>query len=462
MISRAPRFLPEDICAPALSLPGSRRARLDSSEERMPYGASIRIAVAALAVTAMAAGCSSSETGDGSAGPARGTPEWERMAGASDKEYAEGIRKEGTAESMSNFDCLPFYQEALLNWDAAVRKAPEGWERESEARGRIKAVSAKVEKIKKWKAVLDEVRCGIPNVSKVGSLRASLLSKANDVLDESDVAFVTGDARKCIAAISAEYGKVVAGRLEDAARKAKGFASEGKYAEALETLDAFPREEIADYPDLKDRIAAEEMKIKGSASEDFDMLVKKRVGLLIARKSFHGAAYAVRKAKARFTGFNAILDALDDLEHDVQEAREKAEAAAKPAKPPEEKPKPEPAPKPKPEEKPQPKPEPKPDPKPDDGGDPPFGPMGGTVKEVKNPLKKAKAALEAAREYDRKSMPGADNYDQNLGKAVDNYRTAAEMFELCLDNGIGKRQEIEETLEEINQALFWCQKRRRI
>jgi hypothetical protein len=296
----------------------------------------------------------------------------------------------------------------------------------------------------------------------VPAKRGKLRERCERLMDEADVPFIKKEAARCLDGIRKALSRVADQQLAVFRRKAHGHMADGSYAKAIDVLSEFPMDLVEELPGLNDRIKALRREIDQIAREDYETLVQRRVDYLVERERFQGAAYVLRRARERFVGFNKILDGLDALRDEVAEKRKAFEAAVA-DRPPRPRPKPKPVPKPKP--KPKPKPVPKPSSGSGDSGDVqpgPYGAMGGGMTEVTDPMGKARKAYSLARKYDRLSQPGAENYDRNLELAVKHYRQAQEYYELCQDNGIGNRSENEEILTEINQSLFWCQKRRRL
>jgi tetratricopeptide (TPR) repeat protein len=399
-------------------------------------------------------GCRSAEEDET---PASGPTD--RSDGAAPDDYALAARKEATAENMKNFHSLSYYQEALLYYQASLRNAPDGWPRRREVNRKISTLSARVRKLRRWKAVLDEVHRRVPDVSRTEALRKPLLEKCRSVLEEADVAFVTEAARRLQGRIAEAFLRVVKERLSLATRRSREHTARGRYMEALTVWEEFPREYREDYAEI-DRLVRERVaEIDRAARGDFEALVVKRVDYLLGRRRFHGAAFVVRRARERFVGQNKLLDRIEKLDAEIARRRRIADAEAKRAPKPPRKP----VPKPKPTPRPKPKPVPKPGPaksKPEEVR--PHGAMGGSLRQVVNPLGKARKAFKEAQQLERNTMPGSENADANLRRAVALYREAQELFELCQDNRIGNAREIEELLEEINQGIFWCQKRRKI
>ena len=70
-------------------------------------------------------------------------------------------------------------------------------------------------------------------------------------------------------------------------------------------------------------------------------------------------------------------------------------------------------------------------------------------------LSKAKKMFNKGLKYDRLSLPGMDNFEENIEKAKYYYLLARQLYKKTA----GKGADIEDRIVEVNKALFWLRKR---
>jgi hypothetical protein len=384
-----------------------------------------------------------------------------------EESWAKAQEKESTADQVSAFGRIQWLEESALEYQWLIDHHPRA-RQVFDAQGKVKRLRERIDELKGWKRKWDD----FDTQSRVLKPKPAYLVKAREdaqALTAAPFPFVRDLAGKRLKECEEASGKTV---QEAFARVEKGVKdAQGKkdWSGGLGFFGAFDPDFSRVFPDFETKVATLKEGFVAAAQADADAAVARAERRFESEPSWAAVGILVR-ARERFSGL-PFVDALRAKEREMRKRiqdkiREERTIVSK-VKPPEPAPLPEPEPEPKPAPAPTPAAPPEEDPKTPPPDLTPRDPLTGepfpNPAELEgeggdDPLTKADEWYYKAVELERKAVPGDRNYQTYLKSAVEAYQKVRELYDHLLEQNKGPSEAIEERLEKIQSAIFWCKK----
>lgn len=376
--------------------------------------------------------------------------------------WATAQEKEATGDRVQSFGRIQWYQEAMLEYQWLLDHHPRA-SRAVDAERKIKLLRRRIDELKDWKRRADD----FDTQSRVMMTRPDYLDRAAQdaaALEEAPFPFVRSFATERFEEIREAAKNTVERAFETLKEKVEALAARKEWPAAWETFGSFDPAFIEVFPEYGERKEALREAIEARAEEDVAAVLeaaKRRV----ADERLYAAVALLARARERFRGLPLERE-LRERERSLRleaktrtvEARTIESAVeAPPAASAEDL-------------------EPIPEP-----GEEPQGPAPGSHEEaVRNamaveveeevpapaelfesaadPLAAADRWYYKTVEQEKEIMPGDEGYQKNLTRVIRMYGRVRELYVHLLEKNKKPDDAIEERLEKVQEALFWCKK----
>jgi hypothetical protein len=407
-----------------------------------------RIYALVLGGLALAAGCGSGpDEKDGFLAPKAAKKSPEEL-------WSLAQRKEATGDRARSFARIQFYQEAMLAYQSLADHHPRCG-KAGEARTKVKSVRKRVDALVGWKKRWDAFDAA---TKKKGDRPAYLAEAKREagVFASAPFGFLRTNAAERLKSVEARAEKTVRRAFETLRTNVDALTAKRDWPAAWAVFGSFDPEYGTAFPSYGQKVADLKSAVTDKAKTDADALIDRAAKKAESVHPFEGVRLIVR-SRGRFSGL--------PFEADVRKAErslraqasrkilEEREIASK-VKPPE--------------------PEAETPPE----AEPPAGSHEEKVKRAMesprvrdevpdaakafegaaDPLAEADAWYYKAVALEKKTMPGDEGYVDNLKHAVRMYEKVRALYTHLLEKNKGPSEEIEQRLEKVNQALFWCNK----
>jgi hypothetical protein len=408
---------------------------------------------------ALLVSCGSGPDPEESTGPAK------KPEATAEESWAKAQEKESTGDQVASFGRIQWLEEAALEYQWLADHHPRSG-KAYDAKAKVKRLRERLEELKGWKRRWDDFDLQ----SRVMKPKPAYLEKAREdaqALSEAPFPFVREMAAKRLQECQDASTRTVQDAFSRLEKGVKDAAGKKDWAGGLGAFGAFDPDYGRVFPDFGKKVVSLKEGFVAAAQVEADAAVARAERKFESDPSWAAVGILVR-ARERFAGlpFEGSLRSKErEMRKRIQDSIREARAIKSKVKPPEPAPVPEPEPAPAdpgpapakpPEESPSPPPdmtprdpltgEPFPDPKAleGEGGD--------------DPLTKADEWYYKAVELERKAVPGDKNYQHYLRAAVEAYMKVRDLYDHLLEKNKGPSEAIEERLEKIQGAIFWCKK----
>ncbi|MHC4599907.1 MAG: hypothetical protein ACYS47_12965 [Planctomycetota bacterium] len=365
--------------------------------------------------------------------------------------------KESTGDRVQSFGRIAWFEEAALEYQWLADNHPRS-HRAREAAEKVKRLRKRLTVLETWKAKRDvfdketRARMGRPDALDEAARAAAGLKKA-------PFPFVSEFAEKRLEKMRAAADRTVRKAVASLRRKVSAHAAKRNWPLAWETFGSFDPDYRRIFPDLCEGVDRLKKEIAAKARKEAAGLMEKAEAKAEAGEVFT-AVRLVARARGRFRGL-PVGEALSAKERDlrvragtriIKDRKIRSKVAP-----------------------------PKPAPPPQNEGPPPL--PGSEEEKVAHAMKSpvveeevpkpevlfesaADPLAEADRWYykaverEREVLPGDEGYQKNLEKTIVMYGKVRKLYVHLLEKNKKPDEAIEERIEKVNQALFWCKKNR--
>ncbi|MCU0722902.1 MAG: hypothetical protein MUC63_04700 [Planctomycetes bacterium] len=411
----------------------------------------------AAALSSCGSGPEPEDDGGDRSGPRQATAE---------ESWAKAQEKESTADQVASFGRIQWLEESALEYQWLLDHHPRS-RQAYDAQAKVKRIRERLDELKGWKRRWDD----FDTQSRILKPKPAYLEKAREdaeALTAAPFPFVRDLAKKRLQECEEASGRTVQeawARLEKAIKDAQAKKA---WSGGFVHFGAFDPDYARVFPEYATKTASLKESFVAAAKAEADAAAARAERKFEADPSWAPVGILVR-ARERFAGlpFEADLRAKERemrkrVLDKVWEERSIA-SKAKPPEPPPLPPDPEPAPEPAaspaaaPEENPK---SPPPDLTP---RDPLTGEPFPEPKELEGEggddlLTKADEWYFKAVNLERQAVPGQRDYQARLKAAVEAYQKVRDLYDHLLEKNKGPSEAIEDRLEKIQAAIFWCKK----
>ncbi|MHC4780870.1 MAG: hypothetical protein ACYTFG_20050 [Planctomycetota bacterium] len=370
--------------------------------------------------------------------------------------WSTAQEKEATGDRVQSFGRIQWLQEAMLEYQWLADNHPRS-SRSRDAKGKVERIRSRIDRLEKWKAKADafdresKSKMGRPDYLGIAAGEAEALMRA-------PFSFVKASAKKRLARLQDEADRTVKRAVTALRTKVERAMGKRDWPAAWAAFGSFDPDYGRIFPAYAEEVDLLKNEIEGKSRRDAGEVMAKA-----EKKAEGGEVYsAVRvvvRARSRFEG----LPVQKELKAKERDLRVRANTRIIKERKIESKVKP-------------PKAEP---PVPKEIDAPPESEEARAAAAMKYPVvdEKVPAAkkvfegaddplAEADRWYykaverEKSVLPGDDGYQENLKKTIEMYEKVRELYVHLLEKNKKPDKAIEERLEKIQTALFWCKKSR--